>query len=368
VTERSLLPVADPQRALVAGSIEVTQAFHRVIASGRYVHGEEHAAFENELAQYVGVRHCIGVACGTDALELALHAVGCQPGDEVLTAANCGAYASVAARNAGLRPRYADVDPETLCLSPSTIQAALGPGVRAAVVTHLYGRIADIDSIVTVCHERGIAVVEDCAQAIGARWKGRRAGSFGDAAAFSFYPTKNLAAVGDGGAVTTDVPKVADTVRRLRQYGWGEKYSITMPGGRNSRLDELQAAILRARLHHLDEHNDRRRRIVGQYAAALTPSAGRFVASPGADFVGHLAVLLAASDRAELRASLAEAGIGTDIHYPIADHRQPAWQDEYSQVRLPVTEDVVGRVLTVPCFPELTDDEVSWICEVLRAL
>jgi dTDP-4-amino-4,6-dideoxygalactose transaminase len=294
--------------------------------------------------------------------------VGCRPGDGILTAANCGAYTSVAARKAGLRPRYADVDPQTLCLSPSTVEAALTAEIRTVVVTHLYGRISDIDSIVRLCHDRGIAVIEDCAQAVGATWRGRRAGSFGDAAAFSFYPTKNLAAVGDGGAVATQSADVAERVRRLRQYGWARKYAIALPGGRNSRLDEVQAAILRIRLRYLDGHNERRRSIVSHYVAALSPRAGRFVASDGPDFVGHLAVLLTEGDRARVQASLHAAGIRTDIHYPIADHRQPAWRDEYAHLRLPVTEEVVERVLSVPCFPELSEDEVARICESLSAL
>jgi aminotransferase EvaB len=361
------VPVADPSRAASALREELSGIFDRFLASGRYILGPEHTAFEDELAGFLGVRHCVGVASGTDALELALLAVGCRGGDAILTAANCGAYTTGAARRAGLRVLFADVDPETLSLSASTVEEALVPDVRAVVVTHLYGLLADLEEIVALCGDRGVAVVEDCAQAAGARRNGRRAGAFGDAAAFSFYPTKNLAALGDGGAVTTDSDDVADSVRRLRQYGWDQKYRVSVPGGRNSRLDELQAAVLRIRLGRLDEWNRRRRRIVQRYAAALASGAGRFVARDGEDYVAHLAVVVA-EDRAGIRARLEAAGVGTDVHYPIADHHQPAWSKDYVDVRLPVTEHAVEHVLTVPCFPELTEEEVARVCEVLHGL
>ena len=367
-TAASRIPNADPKRSAEALHGELSAAFEAFLVRGWYIHGPEHAAFEGEFASFLGVRHCLGVASGTDALELALLAVGCRAGDEVLTAANCGGYTMTAARRVGLRVRFADVDPTTLGLSRATVEAALTPALRAVVVTHLYGLVAEIEEVVSLCRERGVAVIEDCAQAAGARRGGRRAGAFGDAAAFSFYPTKNLAALGDGGAVVTDSDEAADRVRRLRQYGWDRKYEITLPGGRNSRLDELQAAVLRIGLGRLDESNARRRRIVERYAGALPPAVGRFVAGEGEDYVAHLAVVVLVEDREHVRAALDAAGIATDVHYPIADHRQPAWRDEYDDVQLPVTEHAVGHVLTVPCFPELTEDEIERICEALRGL
>jgi dTDP-4-amino-4,6-dideoxygalactose transaminase len=252
-------------------------------------------------------------------------------------------------------------------LSASTVEETLDSEVRAVVVTHLYGLLADVEGILALCRDRGIAVVEDCAQAAGARGNGRRAGAIGDAAAFSFYPTKNLAALGDGGAVTTDSDDVAERVLQLRQYGWDQKYRVSVSGGRNSRLDELQAAVLRMRLGRLDEWNARRRVIVHEYAAVLAPGVGRLVAGGGEDYVAHLAVVVA-EDRERLRVTLDAAGVGTDVHYPIADHRQPAWSEDYADVHLPVTEHAVEHVLTVPCFPELTDEEVARVCEVLRDL
>jgi dTDP-3-amino-2,3,6-trideoxy-4-keto-D-glucose/dTDP-3-amino-3,4,6-trideoxy-alpha-D-glucose/dTDP-2,6-dideoxy-D-kanosamine transaminase len=361
------IPIADPGRGTRALRDELSAGFDRFLASARYVHGPEHAAFEDEFASFLGVRHCVGVGSGTDALELALLAAGCEAGEEVVAAANCGGYAAAAARRIGLRLRYADVDASTLGLSASTVEQTLTPVTRAVVVTHLYGLLADIEQIVSLCRSRSVAVVEDCAQAAGAQRDGRRAGSFGDAAAFSFYPTKNLAALGDGGAVTTDDDGLADRVRRLRQYGWDRKYVITLAGGRNSRLDELQAAVLRMRLGRLDDGNARRREIVAQYAPALAPKAGRFVAGEGDAYVAHLAVMVTA-DRESVRAAFEHAGVGTDVHYPIADYRQPAWSDEYADVRLPVTEHAVDHVLTLPCFPELREDEIERICEVLHGL
>jgi dTDP-3-amino-2,3,6-trideoxy-4-keto-D-glucose/dTDP-3-amino-3,4,6-trideoxy-alpha-D-glucose/dTDP-2,6-dideoxy-D-kanosamine transaminase len=362
-----MVPIADPRRAAAALRAELSTGFDRFLASGRYVLGPEHAAFEREFADFLGVRHCLGVASGTDALELALMGVGCRNGDAIMTAANCGGYTTTAAHRAGLDVRFADVDATTLGLSRSSVERALAPDVRAVVVTHLYGLLADVEEIVALCREREIRVVEDCAQAAGARRDGRRAGALGDAAAFSFYPTKNLAALGDGGAVTTHSDNVAERVRLLRQYGWDRKYRVSLRGGQNSRLDELQAAVLRTRLGRLDEWNARRRSIVARYSAALAPDLGRFVTLSGDDYVAHLAVAVS-EDREGLRSALDAAGIGTDVHYPIADHQQPAWRDDYADVRLPVTEHAVGHVLTLPCFPELMDAEIDRVCEVLRGL
>jgi dTDP-4-amino-4,6-dideoxygalactose transaminase len=361
------VPIADPGRAVAALRDELCAGFDRFLASGRYIVGPEHAAFEGEFADFLGVNHCVGVASGTDALELALRGVGCRNGDAVVTAANCGGYATTAARRAGLRVLFADVDGTTLGLSRSTVERSLNADVRAVVVTHLYGLLADVEGIVALCRERRIAVVEDCAQAAGARRNGRLAGAIGDAAAFSFYPTKNLAALGDGGAVATNNDDIAERVRLLRQYGWDSKYHVTIEGARNSRLDELQAALLRIRLPRLDDWNEQRRRIVARYANALSIDAGRFVASDGEDYVAHLAVAIF-ENRERARARFDDAGVGTDVHYPIADHEQPAWRDEYDNACLPVTEHAVRQILTVPCFPELADEEIERVCEVLRGL
>jgi dTDP-4-amino-4,6-dideoxygalactose transaminase len=360
------IPLNDLSRTTPARARELEAALRRVTARGWYLLGPEVEAFEAELAAAIGVADCVGVASGTDALGLALAGVGCAPGDEVLTAANAGGYTVTACHATGLRPRLADVDDATLCLSAATVDAALTQRTRAVVVTHLYGRLAAVEEIVPLCRARGVAVVEDCAQAIGARRGDARAGASGDAAAFSFYPTKNLGALGDGGAVATDDPGVAERVRRLAQYGWEGKYRVALRGGRNSRLDELQAATLRASLPHLADWNGRRRTIALSYAEALDGTTARLACAAGPDHVAHLAVLRS-PDRDGLRQRLEEAGVQTAIHYPIPDHRQPAWRDELGGAELPVTERATAEILTVPCFPELTDAEVERVAEALRA-
>lgn len=332
----------------------------RVLDSGWYVLGPEHDAFEAELAAYLGAPTAVGVGNGTDALQLAMLALGVNLGDAVLTAANAGGYASTAARSIGARPVYADVDPSTLLLTAATLDDAvrgLDGDPAVIVVTHLYGMAAEMPSIVAWAEARGIPLIEDCAQSLGARVDGRRAGTFGDAATFSFYPTKNLGAIGDGGAVVARDALVADRVRSLRQYGWESKYRATTPGGRNSRLDELQAAILRVRLDGLDALNARRREIHARYAAALTLPGVRFVHSSSDAYVAHLAVL-EADDRDLLRQRLDADGIRTDIHYPIPDHRQPIATQEPLPT-LPVTERAAGRILSIPLFPELNETEIS---------
>jgi dTDP-4-amino-4,6-dideoxygalactose transaminase len=361
------LPVNDLSRDALALQAETRDALERVAASGWYLQGPERVAFEEEFSAYVGVEHCVGVANGTNAIELALLAVGCRPGDQVVTAANAGMYTTTAALHAGLTPVYADVDPQTHCVSAETIEAALTSATRAVVVTHLYGRIADPAPVVELCAANSLALIEDCAQAAGARFAGAQAGAFGAVGCFSFYPTKNLGALGDAGAVVTNDEAAAQRVRQLSQYGWESKYRVAMRGGTNSRIDELQAAALRVRLPHLDGWNARRRDIVSAYASALRPGAGRFVATEDESFVGHLAVFVT-PERDQARERFTRAGISTEIHYPIPDHRQPVWDGAYADVSLPVTESVAEQVTTLPCFPALTDDEVARVCEVLGEL
>jgi dTDP-4-amino-4,6-dideoxygalactose transaminase len=360
------VPVNDLLRGFNDHREELLAALVRVAQSGWYVQGPEHDAFQKEFADFVGMAHCVGVASGTDALELAIRAVGQGRDGSVLTAANAGGYTTTAARGAGRRVTFADVDPTDLCLSPRSVEPAL-EGVAICVVTHLYGRMAPIQQIVELCHDRGVAVIEDCAQAVGAQRGGRKAGSFGDAATFSFYPTKNLGALGDGGAIGTSDPELAATLFRLRQYGWTSKYSIGVDGGRNSRLDEMQAAVLRSRLPYLRGWSERRRQIITSYMAAAEGTELTILPVEGEDHVGHLAVGLTAF-RDEVVAKLATAGVCTAVHYPIPDHLQPAFAEEFAQVRLPVTEQTAGQLISLPCFAELTDAEVEQVCDGLRTL
>jgi dTDP-4-amino-4,6-dideoxygalactose transaminase len=360
------VPLNDLVRGFKAHREELLAALVRVADSGWYVHGPEHEAFQREFADFIGVGCCIGVASGTDALELAIRAVGEGSDGTVLTAANAGGYTTTAARRVGRPVTYADVDPTHLCLTVKTIEPML-EGVDICVVTHLYGRMAPIEEIVQLCHQHGVAVIEDCAQSVGAERGGRKAGSFADAATFSFYPTKNLGALGDGGAIVTSNAELAADLLRLRQYGWTSKYSIGVDGGRNSRLDEMQAAVLRSRLPHVAALNERRRDIIKRYAAATVGTTLTMLPVAGEDHVGHLAVGLTPR-RDEVVAALAAAGVRTDVHYPIPDHRQPAFADDFTHLSLPVTEESAHQLISLPCFPELTDAEVEQVCDALRSL
>jgi dTDP-3-amino-2,3,6-trideoxy-4-keto-D-glucose/dTDP-3-amino-3,4,6-trideoxy-alpha-D-glucose/dTDP-2,6-dideoxy-D-kanosamine transaminase len=361
------VPMNDLARAAGDQRAQLRAAIDGVLASGWFVHGAEHAAFEEELAAFVGVPECAGVANGTDALELAIRAFSPPAGSVVVTAANAGTYASTAARRAGCSVRYADVDRATMNLEWATVEPVLDDAVSVVIVTHLYGRMADAGPLLEGCARRGIRVVEDCAQAIGATGPSGRAGSLGDAAAFSFYPTKNLGAVGDGGAVATRLPEIAEQVRCLRQYGWSSKYTVGAEGGRNSRLDEIQAAVLRVRLPLVEGGNERRRAIIGRYAAAAAGT--RVTVAPAADasHAAHLAVALS-EERADVRAALAAHGVQTDVHYPLADHRQQPFAATYGEVSLPVTEWLQERIFSLPCFPELTEAEIGKVCDALAAV
>ena len=359
------IPMNDLRRGALAHQAELTAATQRVITSGWFVLGPENQAFEAELAAYLGTEQVVAVANGTEALMLAMLGLGLGPGSRVLTAANAGGYTSSAARAIGATPVYADVDAGTHLLTVATLQEALGRlgSVDAVVVTHLYGAAADMAAVMAWADAARVPVIEDCAQSIGATIAGRRVGTFGAMAATSFYPTKNLGALGDGGALITADAALADRVRALRQYGWSGKYRVEVAGGLNSRMDELQAAVLRVRLPYLDAWNERRRAI---HTAYETAAAGvRFVNTASDAFVGHLAVL-EVDDREAAVAHLAAAGVRTDVHYPTPDHRQPAFDDP--AVVLPVTEALAKRVLSVPIFPELTDDEVARVAAALATL
>jgi aminotransferase EvaB len=360
-----LILLNDLKRHHEATAHLVRPAVTRVLDSGWYVLGTECSQFETEFAAYCGVSNCVSVANGTDAIELALRALGVGAGSSVATVANAGFYATAALNAIGARPVYLDVDDNHYLMSLHELEAvAVSTPLAAIIVTHLYGRLHDMDRIKAIAVRSNIPVLEDCAQSHGARRAGRIAGSFGDAAAFSFYPTKNLGAMGDGGAVTTDRPDVADRARKLRQYGWGSKYRVELLGGRNSRLDELQAAVLRAKLPMLDVWNARRRKIARTYSEQLKASRVRCPDPSGEDYVAHLYVVRS-TERELIRSELQRAGIATEIHYPIPDPRQPCWKQEEIGNPLPITEKIAEELFSLPCYPELTDDEVHRIIEVL---
>lgn len=360
------IPCADPLAGFAPHQPAIRAAIDRVLTSGRYVLGPEVEAFEHEFAAYHSVGHCIGVANGTDALELALRAVGIGVGDEVATVANTATATTAAIAATGATPRFVEVDDSTFNLDPPALARCLATHpIKAIVPVHLYGHPCDMTRINELARASRIPVIEDCAQAHGARWQGRLVGTEGTLAAFSFYPTKNLGCLGDGGAVLTRDSALADRVRSLRQYGWRERYVAVEPG-RNSRLDELQAAVLRVLLPSLDDRNTRRRQIASRYRAALSdrdlilPEE-----SPGAVSSWHQFVIRSPG-RDELRNRLAERGIGTAVLYPAPIHRQPAYARR--ELKLPVTERLCAELLCLPVYPGLADGQVDRVCQAMRAV
>jgi dTDP-4-amino-4,6-dideoxygalactose transaminase len=358
-TTQMQIPFNDLKRHFEATRDLVAPAVERVMESGWYIFGREGARFEEEFASYCGARACVGLANGTDALELALRAVGVTAGSRVATVANAGFYTSTALLTIGARPVFVDVDRATHLMDLHALSKVVAEGVDAVVVTHLYGMLHDMDKLRRVVGP-DLPVIEDCAQAHGAVRNARKAGSFGNASAFSFYPTKNLGAVGDGGALVTNDPDIAAKVRLLRQYGWNPKYHVTMRGGRNSRLDEMQAAVLSAKLPYLDRWNVRRREIAGRYTRGVHNPLVQTPALCGAEAIAHLYVIVC-EHRASLRDHLAVAGVMTEIHYPVLDYRQAALAGASAWPALPASEWLNDRILTLPCFPELTDEEVDFV-------
>lgn len=370
MSETHRVPFNDLSRGMTRDREALLIATGAVIDSGYAVLGAQHAAFESELAAYLGAGDAVGVASGTDAIELAIKAVMPDGRHTVLTAGNAGAYTSTATVRAGFTPRYADVDAQTLCLTPETVLAALTDDVGVVVVTHLYGFLGNTAELRALCDERGIALVEDCAQAIGAVRDGGHASTFGHAGTFSFYPTKNLGAIGDGGAVIPRSPEIAARLRQLRQYGWEGKYNASLTGGANSRLDELQAAFLRIRLPLVDGFNQRRRAIVARYREAaldLDPALLTVLPAEGEEHAAHLAIARSAR-RDDVRAQLAARGVPTDVHFPLPDWTQPAFARFAPTEDRPVTTAACSEILSLPLFPELTDDEVETVVAAIRSL
>jgi dTDP-3-amino-3,4,6-trideoxy-alpha-D-glucose transaminase len=362
-----VIPAASPQLRLARFSGEIEAAVHAVLSSPQLVLGERLEEFEERFAAYVGVPHCVGVNSGTDAVGLALRACGVRPGDEVITASMTAAGTGMGILMAGARPRFVDVDPVTRCIDPEAIEAAIGPRIAAIVPVHLHGRMADMKGVMAVAERHGLVVVEDCAQAHGATEAGgRRAGSFGTAAGFSFYPTKNLGCAGDGGAVLTSDAEIAERLRALRSYGWEDDRRLSTAAGFNSRLDELQAAILLVMLGHLDEGNAERAAIAARYRQVLRPAAeagALTLPAPDGGAVNHQ-FAIEVDERDRFRDWLRERGIGTGIHYPVGLHEQPAFAGA-ERGELPVTERLARRFVSLPIQPEVVGDRAQWIAETV---
>jgi len=366
----SFLPPADPKANYLAHKEEIDQAIRRVLDSGWYILGQEVTAFEQEFAQYLGVGHAIGVASGTDALEIALRACGVGIGDAVITVSHTVVATVAAIELVGATPVLVDIDPKTFTLDPNRLEEAIaqhqGSRVKAIIPVHLYGHPADLPAIMEIARRHDLYVIEDCAQSHGAAIQGRKTGGWGHLAAFSFYPTKNLGALGDGGAVSTNDPQLAQQVRLLREYGWRQRY-ISDFAGMNSRLDEIQAAVLRVKLKSLDKENSQRRHLAEIYNDMLSatplilPQIGRDVDSAYHQYV------VKSENRDRLRDFLKANSVGTLIHYPVPVHRQPAYQDRVGigSGGLPETEKVCQEILSLPMYPQMTSTQAQQVAELI---
>jgi dTDP-4-amino-4,6-dideoxygalactose transaminase len=363
------IPQCNPLAAYYSQASEIDAAIRDVLASGRYILGPRVASFEANFARWIGAAHGLGVASGTDALELALRALGIGAGDAVVTTSMSAVATAVAIRKTGAMPLFADVDEDHGLVDPAQIDAVFDAStnpVRAIVPVHLYGRCVDMDAIMGIAHRRGVHVVEDCAQAHGARWAGRTAGTFGAFGCFSFYPTKNLGAIGDGGALVTDDAGLRERARLLREYGWKQRYISDMEGG-NSRLDEVQAAILEVKLARLDADNAARRTIASIYREGITHPSVKVFRGNDEGHVYHQFVVQARG-RDALQSHLSALGICSLVHYPAAIHEQPAYADKaYAPLPLSNTERWSATVLSLPMFPQMLEGDAMRVAEAVNS-
>ena len=370
-----VIPQADPGAGYRAQKAAIDAAVARALGSGWYILGKEGEAFEAEYAAWQGAARAVGCANGTDALTLALRGLGIGPGATVVTVSHTAVATVAAIEMVGATPLLLDIDPDTYTMDAEELEAVLAdpppglPPIRAVIPVHIYGQSCDLAPMLKAAQRHGVAVIEDCSQAHGATYAGRKVGNHGQVACYSLYPTKNLGALGDGGVLTTDDTALADRIGAIRQYGWKERY-ISAEVGVNSRLDELQAAILRVKLQVLDANNARRQAIAAAYDAAL--AGGRFTPPArraGCEHVFHQYVLRV-DDRAALMARLRAEGVATAIHYPCPVHLQPAYRGRTAlgPANCAETARAAEQVMSLPMFPELTDQQVERICAVLRGL
>jgi dTDP-4-amino-4,6-dideoxygalactose transaminase len=360
-----LIICSNPSDQFYSYKSEIEEAVLKVLRSNRYILGPEVEALEQEFADYIGATHAIGVANGTDALELAIRALDLCHGDEVITVSHTAVATVAAIEAAGAIPVLVDVDPEFYTLNPALLTEVLSPRTRAVIAVHIYGQAADLDAIGGFCQEHNLILIEDCSQAHGARWKGKRVGSIGEIGCFSCYPTKNLGAVGDAGLVTTNDEKIAHKIRILREYGWETRYVSDLPG-RNSRLDEIQAAILRIKLRHLDADNAKRCTLAAQYTSLLAPAVQTPAIRQETEHVFHLYVVRT-DCRQKLVTYLKSLDIHPAIHYPVPIHCQPAYQGRIrTATSMKVTEELAKQVLSLPLYPELDTQQVSEVVGGLK--
>lgn len=365
---------ANPKANYFAHKEEIDAAIQRVLNSGWYILGEEVEAFESEFATWLGAEHAIGVANGTDALELALRACGIGPGDGVFTVSNTAVATVASIELCGAIPLFVDIDPTTYGMDPNSLQSAIYNlskhsiecKAKAIIPVHLYGHPTDMPAILDIAQKHNLVVIEDCAQAHGAMLQGQKVGTFADIAAFSLYPTKNLGALGDGGIITTNDRKLAVRVKLLRQYGWQERYISIIPG-LNSRLDPIQAAILRVKLTYLDQDNEKRRRIAQTYNRELESTSLTLPAVYGDAIPVFHQYVVRSNNRNALMAYLNNHGVGSQILYPRPIHQQPAYEGRIPGiVKLENTERFAGQIMTLPVYPELTTDQIGRVVRQVR--
>lgn len=365
------IPAANPAAQYLSHQAEINAAIAAVLDGNRYILGPQTQEFEQEFAAYLGVAYAVGVGSGTEALHLALRACQIGAGDEVITVSHTAVATVSAIELAGAAPVLVDIDPATYTLDPDLIERSITPRTRAIIPVHLYGGAAHLNPIVDLARKYSLKLIEDCAQAHGARYADRVVGSYGDVACFSFYPTKNLGAIGDGGLVATNDPEIAENLKLLRQYGWRERY-VSEVAGWNTRLDELQAAILRVKLRYLDEDNAKRRALAASYdeqlagVVTLPIELADNATRANTRHVYHLYVIRH-PQRDALRAHLRECGIGTAIHYPVPIHLQPAYRGRLGdEGSLPETERAAREIVSLPMYPELDVDEVQTVAQAIR--
>jgi len=360
-----VIPFSDLKLQYLSLKEEIDASIQRVLESGWFILGREVEAFEEEFTRYVGADYGVGVGSGTEALHLGLLACGVGPGDEVITVSHTAVATVAAIELTGARPVLVDIDPRSYTMDPAHMEASIGPATRAIVPVHLYGQTADLDPILSIARRHGLRVLEDAAQAHGAEYKGRKAGSSGDVGCFSFYPTKNLGAFGDGGLVATSDADLAERLKLLREYGWAERY-VSSTKGTNSRLDEIQAAILRVKLKKLDEWNAIRREHAALYDQLL--AGGPVVTPAEMEYGKHCYHIYAirSTRREGLRQFLRQNGVGALVHYPVPVHLQEGYRDlGLGEGSLPVTEQVAAEVLTLPVAPEVTEEQIRQVCELV---
>lgn len=363
--ERLTVPAANPLANYLAHKDEIDAAIARVLSGGRYILGEEVAAFEQEFARYIGVRFGIGVGSGTEALHLAMRACEIGPGDEIITVSHTAVATVAAIELCDAKPVLVDIDPQSFTIDSNQIEAAIMPRTKAIIPVHLYGHPADMQFIGSIARRHSLYVIEDCAQSHGATYQGRKTGAWGDIAAFSFYPTKNLGALGDGGIVVTDDPELAERARLLREYGWRQRYISEIPG-LNSRLDELQAAILRVKLRYLDDENSHRRELAQLYNTLLSSTDLVLPKEKGNVCHVYHQYVVRSQRRDALKSYLKAQGVSTLIHYPIPIHLQPAYRGRLGEKGLlPYTERVCREILSLPLYPQLSEKQVRSISELI---